>query len=279
MSDRRALVGLAAPLVLVVALAAAIALPIRDGLELRTADPTAASTLSATLDRLPDDGTVLVGFDPDLGTYAEIRSTVRVLLGDLLERESTLAILSVTPEGRALAIAELAHLERLDANPDQIVDLGFLPGAEAALVAVARALGPDAASADAVDLPTVDRLGGADLALVVGGNDLGPRSWVEQVAPRVPALELVAVAPTVLLPQLLPYRDSGQLAALLATPGDGAAYRASVQLGSLSGLADAADPPGPAVFVGVVAAIAVLGQSMGTRAVRRLRAIRARDPR
>ena len=41
-------------------------------------------------------------------------------------------------------------------------------------------------------------------------------------------VELVAVAPTVLLPELTPYLESGQLRALLATPRDGAAYRESV---------------------------------------------------
>lgn len=277
MSDRRAILGrMAAPALLLV-LAGAVLLPADIGLRLDRADSSASRGMDAALDRLPENPTVLVGFDADLGTYAEVRPTVRALLADLLARGANLAFISLTPEGRALAIAELNRLDRLEADPRQIVDLGFLPGAEAALVALARGLGPHAAEGTISALLGTAELPDPGMALVIGGNDLGPRSWVEQVAPRRESLQIVAVAPTVLLPELQPYLASGQLAALLATPRDGAAYRASVELGPLERLAESAEPSSLAILLGVLAAVMVLGHSLGGGFASAMRAVRSRD--
>ncbi len=277
MSDRRAILGrMAAPALLLV-LAGAVLLPADIGLRLDRADSSASRGMNAALDRLPVDPMVLVGFDADLGTYAEVRPTVRALLADLLARGANLAFISLTPEGRALAIAELNRLDRLEANPRQIMDLGFLPGAEAALVALARGLGPNAADGTISALLGTTELPDPGMALVIGGNDLGPRSWVEQVAPRRESLQIVAVAPTVLLPELQPYLASGQLAALLATPRDGAAYRASVELGPLERLAEPVEPSSLAILLGVLAAVMVLGHSLGGGLASALRAVRSRE--
>ena len=279
MSDRRALLARLAPLLLVGVLSVAL-LPNTDvGLRLASADASPASEMRAALDRLDEEATVLVGFDPDLGTYAEIRPTVRALIADLLGRGATLAFVSLTPEGRALAIAELERLERLGADPGSIVDLGFLPGAEAALVRLARGIGgPVPADGLVAGLPREATLSGAAMAVVVGGNDLGARSWVEQVAPRTEDLEIVAVAPTVLLPELQPYLASGQLAALLATPRDGAAYREGLDPGALDAVIDPRPgaPPLP-ILVGVLVAIGVLGEAVGARLASALRAPRTRE--
>lgn len=278
MSDRRALLARLAPVLLIVLLAAALLPTTGTGLLLPSADASPGSEMSAALDRLAEDATVLVGFDPDLGTYAEIRPTVRALIADLLGRGATLAFLSLTPEGRALALAELGRLERLAAEPSQVVDLGFLPGAEAALVRLARGIGPEPADGLVAGLPRETALSEVAMAVVIGGNDLGARSWVEQVAPRTAELEIVAVAPTVLLPELQPYLASGQLAALLATPRDGAAYRASLDLESLGRLTDPRPGPAPlAILVGVLVSIGVLGESVGARASSALRATRTRE--
>lgn len=273
MSDRRAILSRMGPPVLLLVLAGAVLLPADIGLRLDRADSSASRGVNVALDQLPEDPMVLVGFDPDLGTYAELRPTVRALLGDLLGRGASLAFISLTPEGRALAIGELDRLARLEANPGQIVDLGFLPGAEAALVALARGLGPTAAGA----LVGPGELPDPHMALVIGGNDLGPRSWVEQVAPRRESLEIVAVAPTVLLPDLQPYLASGQLAALLATPRDGAAYRATLDLGPLERLVEPAEPSSLAILLGILAAIVVLGQAIGVRFASAMRVFGSRE--
>lgn len=273
MSERSALAARLAPLLLVGALAAALLAGLDDRLMLESADDGAARAVTAAFDAMPDDALVLVGFDPDVGTYAEIRPTVRAVLADLLNRGATLALVSLTPDGRALAIAELARMDRSEANPRQLIDLGFLPGAEAALVAVARGINGGSQDPIRADLPSPP-----DLAVVIGGIDLGARSWVEQVQPRIDGLPIVAIAPTVLLPELEPYRASGQLAALIGTPRDGAAYRAQAELGRLERMVDPAAGPSPAaIIVGLLVAIGVLGQAFGSRLAAVMRAARPRD--
>jgi hypothetical protein len=265
MSDRSRLLSRLAPVLLVLLLAVGWLLPALDGLDLASADSGPVETWQAALDALPADALVLVGFDPDVGTYPEIRATVRATVADLLNRGARLAFVNLTAEGRALLLGELRRLERATANPALLLDLGYLPGAEAALVSLAAGpsvpAGADGAMARSLATDGFDAI---DAALVVGGNDLGPRSWVEQLRPRVDALPLLAIAPTTLLPELQPYLDSDQLDALLATPRDGAAYRAAAELGPLERLREV-DPPVAPMLLGLIVAILVIGQAWTTR--------------
>jgi hypothetical protein len=82
---------------------------------------------------------------------------------------------------------------------------------------------------------------------------------------------VLAVSPTVQLPEVQPYLASGQLEAALLTPRDGAAYR---RLAS-SDVAD--DPPVLPILVGMLAAAGVLGHALGARAVAAIRAARPRE--
>ena len=267
MSDRRAPARRLAPAALLLVLALAF-IPSTD--LLRLAGPSdAADRVSAVVDELPPDSIVVVGFDPDLGTYAEIRPTVRTLLAALLERDAQLVFVSLTPEGRALAIAERARLLAGGAEADRVVDAGFLPGAEAALAGLAGAISTGAGTL--IESPA-DRT--ISLALVVGGNDIGPRSWVEQFAPRVAGVGLAAVAPSVLLPELQPLLESGQLRALLATPRDGAAYRESV---AAAPVGEVDGPPPAAILIGMLVAVGALGASLVGRLGDELRASRGHE--
>lgn len=271
MTSRAGLLRRAAPLALLALLTAAILAPSLPGLGLVAADRARADAMVRELDQVPaSEGLVVVSFDPDLGTYAEIRSTVRLLMADLLQRGVRLALVSFTPEGRALAVAELERL-RDDTTDDQLFDLGYRPGAEAALVrAVQR---PTSITEGPLARLAAGGLGAADLVLLVGGNDLGPRSWVEQVATRLPDLRLAAVTPAVLLPELEPYLASGQLDALLGTIHDGSAFRATVDPSVLA--ASDARPIGPLpVLVGLIVALVLLGQVLAVRARRELRSLR-----
>ncbi len=253
------------PALLLVALALAM-LPTTNLLRLAGA-PQAAEGVNELLGELAPGSLVLVGFDPDLGTYAEIQPTVRTLLADLIARETRLAFVSLTPEGRALAVAERERLLADGVAPQRVADVGFLPGAEAALVRLADDIDGDEGA-------LVTALGDEPIALglIVGGNDIGPRSWVEQFQPRVEAIPLMAVAPAVLLPELAPYLESGQLRALLATPRDGAAYRDSTDVGPVAG------PPPLAILIGLLAAIGALGLAVVTRVSSALPAGRGREP-
>jgi len=259
MTDRARLLRWFGPALLVAALALGWILPTPDVLRLATPDPRAAGEMTAALDALPDEANVLVGFDPDLGTYAEVRPTVRALLADLLDRDAQLAFVSLTAEGRALAVSERSRLEREGVDPSVVRDLGFVAGAEAALVDLAAGLS--------------DRYDGI---VVVGGNDLGPRSWVEQVLPRASGVALLAVTPAILLPEVRPYLATGQVDAAVITPGEGAAYRGGLELEG-SALLESREPSVLAVLIGMLAAVAMLGQALGARAVATLRATRTRD--
>lgn len=260
MTDRRLL--RLAPVALLLLLAAAALLPIDDALRLESGDEASGERFARALDELPDDAVVLVAFDPDLGTYAEIRPAVRTALADLLEGGAGLALVSITPEGRALGVAELARLERAGANPRQIADLGFQSGAEAALVGLTRAF-PEARTDTALGRTVAENgFDAVDALLVIGGNDLGPRSWVEQVLPRTDDRPVLAITPAVLLPEVAPYTATGQLDALLATPRDGASYREAVSLESGERLATDDGPSVAALLVGTVVALLVLGQAL-----------------
>jgi hypothetical protein len=272
MSERRALLVRLAPALLLVGLAAAWLLPDPASLRLASTDHAAADGWKAALDALPDEPTVLVGFDPDIGTYPEVRPTVRTALADLLNRNARLVLVSLTPEGRALLVTELARLRRAGANPARLLDLGYLAGSEAALVSIASEPPVPAGSVGEIARRLADEgIGAVDAAVVVGGNDFGPRSWVEQVGPRVEGLPILAIAPTVLLPELQPYVASGQLAALLGTPRDGAAYRSLADLGSLNRLREVSEPPLAALMLGLLIAVAVVGQAWGGRLGAQLR--------
>jgi hypothetical protein len=272
MSDRRALVARLAPVALILLLAAAWLLPETGAVRLASAESTAAEGWTDALDALPETATLLVGFDPDIGTYPEVRATVRVALADLLNRNGRLAFVSLTPEGRALLVSELARLRRGEANAARLLDLGYLPGAEAALVSIARRPPvPSEADGELARRMAAEGINAIDAILVVGGNDLGPRSWVEQVRPRVDDLPILAIAPTVLLPELQPYLGSGQLAALLGTPRDGAAYRAAAELGPLERLREARETSAAAVLIGLMLAVLVVGQAWGRRLLAQLR--------
>ena len=236
------------PLVLILLLAAALLAGPgigrwdRDG-----EDAGPAEALLARIEALPRGALALVAFDPDLTTYAEIRPAARAVIATLTDAGLRVAIVSFSPEGRALGAAELARLDAADTP----LDLGFVPGGEAGLVsAVRRIVAPETSGpvADAIR----DGGGGIaafDLAIVVGGGDIGPRSWVEQVQPRVPELPIAAIVPAVQRPQLEPYLASGQLVGLVAGPDAVAA---------MVGPDDALDRRADAVVVGMLAALLVL---------------------
>jgi hypothetical protein len=255
----RRLPGWLWPVLLVGVLALALLLEgaVPDGL-LRVANPDGApaADLAAALDAVPEDGMVLVAMDPDLGTYPEIRATVRAALDRLRARGARIAMVSYTAEGRAAAAAELERLRVAGAGEDRVADLGFLAGAEAALVLSVTDLAPGAGAA----LPpgfagASDGIAAFDLVMVVGGVDMGPRSWVEQVSTRLPDLPLVAVVPTFMHPEVAPYLRTGQLEALVATVRDGAAFSEG-----------SAHAPGPAsalaMLAGMLIALAFVGRAL-----------------
>ncbi|MDQ2854493.1 MAG: hypothetical protein M3R32_06500 [Chloroflexota bacterium] len=257
LGDRLRAAAPAILLLLLVAGATLVPSGIDPGLRLASPDRSHVDQLRASITRLPRGALVLVAFDADLGTYPEIRAATRAAMADLAAHGARLAIVSFTPEGRAIAVAERDRIARAG-GADPPADLGFVAGSEAGMVRAIASVVPAAAAG-----PTVDAIrqggggiGAFDLVLIVSGSDISARSWVEQVGSRLPAVPLVAIAPTFLDPELEPYLRSGQLAALLATLRDGVAYAQAVSAGSS---VDLGPIPAPLpMFVGMLAALAVL---------------------
>jgi hypothetical protein len=251
--------------ILLAALGAAVAFrPGEDaGLRLANPDPERVREIRLAFDRdLPANALVLVGMDADLGTYPEIRPATRAAFADLLDRGARLAFVSYTPEGRAIAVAELARLREAATRPNSLLDLGYVTGSEAGIVRTVTDLLPAGATGSFAEAV---RGGGAgmsafNLALVVSGSDLGARSWMEQVSTRLPELPIVAIAPTFAQPELQPYLRTGQLTGMLATVRDDAAYVDAVAAdlsGAAAGLLEAS-PAAGAVFIGMLVALGIL---------------------
>lgn len=236
-------------------------------LRLASPDRSRVDGMRAAIGDVPSDGLVLVAFDADLGTYAEIRAPTRAALADLTAHRARLAVVSFTPEGRAIAAAELDRLRRLGGQ-SMPADLGFIAGSEAGLVRAISSVVPSSAGG-AIANAARERGGGLaafDMVLIVSGSDLSARSWVEQVGARLPDLPMVAIAPTFLEPELAPYLRSGQLTALLATLREGVRYAEAVPIepGAERGPTPAPLP----MLIGMLAALAVLVDASVRRLLR-----------
>src|SRR5918996_2190023 len=96
--DERALLRRVGPLAVLVIVGLALFVPQPSGVEIGAGASPRADGFVEVLDRLSEEPPVLIAFDPDFGTFAEIRPTVRGLLGDLLDRGADLAFVSLTPE-------------------------------------------------------------------------------------------------------------------------------------------------------------------------------------
>jgi hypothetical protein len=242
------------------------------GLRLGNPDRSHADRLLRAIADLPSGALVLIACDADLGTYGEIRATTRAAIDDLAAHAARLAIVSFTPEGRAIAAAERDRLTRSGAA-DPPADLGFVAGSEAGLVRSIESVVPASATGTTVD--AIRQRGGGigafDMVLIVSGSDISARSWVEQVGIRLPGLSMVTIAATFLDPELEPYLRSGQLTAVVSTLRDGVAYADSVSAGSGTSSGRIVGPL--PMLVGMLVALAVLAEA----AFRRLGG-RARRP-
>ncbi len=184
---------------------------------------------------LPENALVLIAFDYNPATSAELALQAQAIVDHLRRRDVRIMALSLYPEGAALAWDVLDELE----GPDYIygtdyIHLGYLPNQVAAVRYFLDA-GPtgegqsDYKSGQPVTQSPIAQgisdLSSVDLMIELTGNEGTLRTWVEQVAARTD-LPLVAGVSAAIAPYAQPYLDSGQLRALLVGLPGAAEYEA-----------------------------------------------------
>ena len=195
------------------------------------------------IDDLPDGSLILVGAEYDAGYSAEIELAAVDVLRALIEKDSTLVLISTVPEGPIL-IEDLLHKGWVAlAGQDQeqaadyvfsqrLINLGYLPGGSAALLAFMQNpqqaapagfhdLNRNQGSWTALSELGVNQLSDFSAVIVITDRFEGSRTWLEQVDPGLGRTPLLFITTAQSLPLLLPYVQSGQAQGLLAGINDG----------------------------------------------------------
>lgn len=155
----------------------------------------------AEIDALESGAHVQILWAYDPATAGELDLVSAPVLHHLLDRQPTLEVVSLLPNGPATAQRLLAGLERerlselTVAGARRTVEARFLPGGATVLPLLASQP--------------------ADLAIVFAAQAEDVQHWLEQVAPvnRTPVLAVTAAGAD---PPLRPYLDSGQLVGLVS---------------------------------------------------------------
>lgn len=186
----------------------------------------AVSAAALAIDALPPDSVVLVACDYDASLAGEVQPIAEAYLRALLSRRAGILLVSTLPEGAALA--EMALDRVLPAYPqsgygERILNLGYVPGGEAAV----RALATNLHGAVPVDyrrgLPlesfaiTARPYGARNLPLIIVlGRDLAAvQRWIEQVGMPF-GTPIVAGVPALAEPTISAYQSAGQLRGVVA---------------------------------------------------------------
>lgn len=185
---------------------------------------------------LPADSAVIVAFDYNPATAAELTLQARAIVDHLMHRGVRIMAISLYPEGAALAWDVLDELatERSYVYGENYIHLGYLPNQPAA-VRYFLDVGPagEGESDYRYGRPVnqypiaqgVDNLSSVSLVIDLAGDKDALRTWVEQITARA-GVPVVAGASAAIAPYVQPYLDSGQLQALLVGLPGAAEYEA-----------------------------------------------------
>ncbi len=168
---------------------------------------------------------VLVAFDYAPGYGGELDPLAERVLTDLARRGTVLVAISTRPEGVGLArqvlgrVATFAPDYRYGAN---YVILGYLPGAERGLRLATQDLAAILPHDDVLQMPWeqlpamqgIGTLNDFEATLLLTDDGNSARRWIEQVGTQVDT-PTYALATARIEPLLIPYQQSGQLAALV----------------------------------------------------------------
>ncbi len=195
----------------------------------------AATDFYNAIQNLPSNSVVLLAFDYDPSTAAEMDRLAEPVLWHLMDRKVKLMAVSLLPTGPAVA-GNL--LDRVAGEHDgeyqygqKYVNLGYIPGQAAApneLASDLRAIVPrDYRQGKSLDeLPATQKVNGIqDVSLIIefAAQQRTLQWWIEQVGSQH-QVEIMAAVSAAVEPTAAPYHNSGQLAGLISGLPSAAQY-------------------------------------------------------
>jgi len=211
-------------------LAAVLIAPLRSCVRLPDFGET--RTFYNAIEGLPSGSAVLVVFDYDASLDGTLTPQARAILWHLQHRDLGIVLLSLTPQGAAIAEDLIAERERMVAGRDY-VDLGYLPPHPASLLAFmsnplggAARFGTTEDPAETILGREVRTFADLDMIVTITGDRDHVRWWIEQVRSRV-EIDLLAAVPAAITPYVEPYYSelgTGQIVGILGGLGPTAQY-------------------------------------------------------
>jgi hypothetical protein len=176
---------------------------------------------------------VLVAFDYEPGFSGELDATSTAILSEMAGRGIHLAAISTNPTGPLLA--ERFRIARLSDSTASFVNLGYIPGGAAGMLAFAqtpREVVPfdlnGARVWETTSLSTVSALADFGAVLVLTENPETARSWIEQAQPFLESAgkPLLMVLSAQAEPMIRPYYETSprQVSGMISGLAGGAAY-------------------------------------------------------
>jgi hypothetical protein len=189
--------------------------------------PGAATDFYNNIQNLPSDSVVLLAFDYDPFTAAEMDRLAEPVLWHLMDRKVKLIVVSLLPTGPAIAGNLLDRVTQEHYGGYQYgqdyVNLGYIPGQAAALNELAsdlRALVPQDYRQERPlgELPATQNVNGIqDVHLIIefAAQQRTLQWWIEQVGSQH-QVEIMAAVSAAVEPTATPYHNSGQLVGLIS---------------------------------------------------------------
>ncbi|UCC61835.1 MAG: hypothetical protein JSV36_13695, partial [Anaerolineae bacterium] len=187
---------------------------------------------------LPESAAVIVAFDYNPATAAELSLQARAVIDHLMRRGVRIMGISLYPEGAALAWDVLDELaaEQGYVYGENYIHLGYLPNQPASVRHFLNS-GPtgEGQSDYQSGLPVnqyavaqgVTDLSSVDLVVELAGDASTLRTWIEQITAQADR-PVVAGVSAATAPYARPYLNSGQLRALLVGVPGAAEYEAQL---------------------------------------------------